>query len=89
MTFAPGTIFISYSRSDGRDFAEAFERRLKREGIHAWRDIKNMGAGDIRPQVLRAIEGSTQLVLNPLSRGRSSWNGSSASGRTRGSMASG
>ena len=68
MTFAPGTIFISYSRSDGRDFAEAFERRLKREGIHAWRDIKNMGAGDIRPQVLRAIEGSTQLVLI-LSRG--------------------
>ena len=63
MTFAAGTIFISYSRSDGRDFAETFERRLQAEGIHAWRDLKNMGAGDIRPQVLRAIEGSTQLVL--------------------------
>jgi hypothetical protein len=63
MTFAAGTIFISYSRSDGRDFAETFERRLKAEGIHAWRDLKDMGAGDIRPQVLRAIEGATQLVL--------------------------
>ena len=63
MTFAAGTIFISYSRSDGRDFAETFERRLEAEGIHAWRDLKDMGAGDIRPQVLRAIEGATQLVL--------------------------
>ncbi len=63
MTFAAGTIFISYSRSDGRDFAETFEQRLKAEGIHAWRDLKDMGAGDVRPQVLRAIEGATQLVL--------------------------
>jgi TIR domain len=63
MTFAAGTIFISYSRSDGRDFAETFERRLEVEGIHAWRDLKDMGAGDIRPQVLRAIEDANQLVL--------------------------
>ena len=63
MTFAAGKIFISYSRSDGRDFAETFEQRLEAEGIHAWRDLKNMGAGDIRPQVLRAIEDATQLVL--------------------------
>jgi WD40 repeat protein len=74
MSFAAGTIFISYSRSDGRDFAETFERRLQAEGIHAWRDLKEMGAGDIRPQVLRAIEGATQLVLI-LSRGalKSAW----------------
>ena len=49
-------IFISYSRADGRDFAEAFERRLEHEGIRSWRDLKSMEAGDIRPQVLRAIE---------------------------------
>jgi TIR domain len=37
--FSPETIFISYSRSDGRAFAEAFERRLEEEaGIRAWRD---------------------------------------------------
>jgi hypothetical protein len=63
MSFAPPTVFISYSRSDGREFAEAFERRLAAEGIHAWRDLKEMGAGDIRPQVLEAIEKSKQLVL--------------------------
>ena len=63
MNFDPAPIFISYSRSDGRDFAEALERRLTAEGIHAWRDLKSMGAGDIRPQVLRAIEDAKQLVL--------------------------
>ena len=61
--FSPEQIFISYSRSDGRTFAEAFERRLEREGIRAWRDLKSMGAGDIRPQVLRAIESAKHLVL--------------------------
>jgi hypothetical protein len=29
------SIFISYSRADGRDFAEVFERRLEHEGIHS------------------------------------------------------
>ena len=61
-------IFISYSRSDGRAFAEAFEERLAGEGIRSWRDIKDMGSGAIRPQVLRAIEGAHHLVL-VLSRG--------------------
>jgi hypothetical protein len=56
MEFSPDTIFISYSRADGRTFAEAFERQLKKAGIGSWRDLKSMGSGDIRPQVLRAIE---------------------------------
>jgi hypothetical protein len=30
MEALPDRIFISYSRADGRDFAEAFERRLER-----------------------------------------------------------
>ena len=59
----PARVFISYSRSDGRAFAEEFERRLAVEGIHAWRDLKSMGAGEIRPQVLRAIEDARHLVL--------------------------
>lgn len=60
---SPETIFISYARSDGRDFAEAFERRLAGEGIRSWRDIKDMGGGEILPQVLRAIESAKHLVL--------------------------
>ncbi len=57
-------IFISYSRADGRAFAEAFERRLEDEaGIRSWRDLKSMGSGDIRPQVLRAIQETKHLVL--------------------------
>ncbi|HEY2620954.1 MAG TPA: TIR domain-containing protein [Acetobacteraceae bacterium] len=57
-------IFISYSRADGRAFAEAFEHRLEVDAaIRSWRDLKSMGSGDIRPQVLRAIEQSQHLVL--------------------------
>ncbi len=57
-------IFISYSRTDGRDFAEAFERQLKDDaGIRSWRDLTSMGSGDIRPQVLRAIGQAQHLVL--------------------------
>ena len=52
------------SRADGRGLAEALERRLLDEtGIHSWRDLKSMGSGDIRPQVLRAIEQVQHLVL--------------------------
>ena len=59
------TIFISYSRRDGRAFAETFEQRLEREaGIKSWRDLKSIEGGeDIRPQVLRAIEGVKHLAL--------------------------
>jgi TIR domain len=63
METLPDRIFISYSRADGREFAEEFERRLEHEGIRSWRDLKNMGAGDIRPQVLRAIEDAKHFVL--------------------------
>ena len=61
--FSPERIFISYSRADGRAFAEAFERRLECEGIQSWRDLKSMESGDIRPQVLRAIERVQHFVL--------------------------
>jgi hypothetical protein len=63
MGFSADTIFISYSRVDGREFAEAFERRLEHEGVQSWRDLKSMEAGDIRPQVLRAIEDARHFVL--------------------------
>src|ERR1700730_13875566 len=63
MEFSPDRIFISYSRADGRAFAEAFERRLEGAGIRTWRDLKSMGSGDIRPQVLRAIAAASHFVL--------------------------
>lgn len=64
MDFSPPRIFISYSRSDGRQFAEAFEERLDREAeIRSWRDLKSIEGGDIRPQVLRAIEEIEHFVL--------------------------
>jgi TIR domain/NB-ARC domain len=56
-------IFISYSRADGRAFAEALERRLEEAGIKSWRDLKSMEGDDIRPQVLRAIEKVEHFVL--------------------------
>jgi hypothetical protein len=62
--FSPERIFISYSRADGREFAEALERRLVDEAcIASWRDLKSMGSGDIRPQVLDAIERVQHFVL--------------------------
>src|SRR4051812_2448016 len=65
LEFSPETIFISYSRADGRAFAEVFEQRLKQEHppIKSWRDLKSMKGEDIRPQVLRAIEDVKHLVL--------------------------
>ena len=52
--FSPARIFISYSRADGRVFAEALERRLVDEAdIRSWRDIRDMESGDILTQVLR------------------------------------
>ena len=63
MGLSPDRIFISYSRADGRAFAESFERRLEKVGIRSWRDLKSMGSGDIRPQVLRAIESASHFVL--------------------------
>jgi TIR domain len=44
MEAPPDRIFISYSRADGREFAEAFEYRLEHEGIRSWRDLKSMEA---------------------------------------------
>jgi WD40 repeat protein len=63
MELSPDRIFISYSRADGRAFAEEFEHRLEGAGIQSWRDLKSMGSGDIRPQVLRAIETAKHFVL--------------------------
>ncbi|MDB5406963.1 MAG: hypothetical protein JWL84_1875 [Rhodospirillales bacterium] len=64
MQFSPETIFISYSRADGRLFAESLERRLESEaGIRSWRDLKSIESGDIRRQALRAIEQAKHLVL--------------------------
>jgi TIR domain/NB-ARC domain/APAF-1 helical domain len=63
MGLTAGRIFISYSRGDGREFAEAFERRLESAGIKSWRDLRSMGSGDILPQVLRAIESTSHFVL--------------------------
>jgi hypothetical protein len=64
MEFSPDRIFISYARSDGRAFAEAFEHRLENEAdIRSWRDLKSTGSGDILTQVLRAIEKVEHLVL--------------------------
>ena len=65
MEFSEPTIFISYSRGDGRAFAEAFEKRLEDDaGIRSWRDLKSVEGGeDILPQVLRAIEQVKHLVL--------------------------
>ncbi len=64
LTIAPPRLFISYSRGDGRAFAEEFEGRIEAAGLMSWRDIKNVEGGeDIRPQVLRAIETAEHLVL--------------------------
>jgi len=65
VTFSPDHIFISYARSDGRGFAEAFEQRIVAEaGIKSWRDLASIEGGeDILPQVLRAIEDAKHLVL--------------------------
>jgi len=55
MSFAGAPIFISYSRSDGREFAEAFERRLAAEGIHTWRDLKESSVNNAEVPALQCV----------------------------------
>ncbi|WP_027184533.1 TIR domain-containing protein [Desulfovibrio inopinatus] len=62
--FSPPRVFVSYSRSDGRECAEDFEEKIQKDELTSWRDLKSVvGGEDIRPQVLRAIEESEHLVL--------------------------
>lgn len=61
--FSPPRVFISYSRKDGRPFAEDFERLLEKEGLTSWRDLKDIESGDVRFQALQAIEEAEHLVL--------------------------
>ncbi|WP_299970357.1 TIR domain-containing protein [uncultured Roseobacter sp.] len=61
--FSPNRIFISYSRADGREFAEDFEKRVAEQGLTSWRDLKDIESDDVRFQALRAIEQAEHLVL--------------------------
>lgn len=61
--FSKPRIFISYSRSDGREAAELLGKWLEREKLTVWRDLRQMGSGDILPQVLDAIEQAEHLLL--------------------------
>ena len=62
--FSPPRLFISYSRGDGREFAEEFERRIAKEDLTSWRDLKDIEGGeDIRAQALKGIEDAEHLVL--------------------------
>ena len=67
------TLFLSYARLDN-GFVEFLEKRLDDDGIRSWRDVHDMVAGPVQPQIERAIglNGTVLLVLSKNSLG-SDW----------------
>lgn len=39
-------IFISYARSDGRDFSRELNQRLAKENLRIWRDLQDLQDGE-------------------------------------------
>ncbi len=58
-------IFVSYARSDGKDFASKLRRRLQDEhGFPLWQDLADMEGGrDWWLQITEAIDQTEYLVL--------------------------
>jgi uncharacterized protein YjbI with pentapeptide repeats len=55
-------LFISYSRDDGL-FIDKVEKYLNKKRIRFWRDIHDMKAGRIEPQIDRAIRQNPTILL--------------------------
>ena len=57
-------IFVSYARSDGRDFARDLSARLRAAGFSLWRDLADMEGGrDWWQQIEEAIRAVEYLIL--------------------------
>ncbi len=58
------SVFISYSRGDGREFAHALRQKLEAEGFSIWQDVVSETAGEGWWQnIVEAIEGSAVMLL--------------------------
>ena len=62
---AEARIFVSYARSDGKEFAAELRRRLQDDhGFPLWQDLADMEGGrDWWPQIKEAIDRTEYLVL--------------------------
>src|SRR6266849_4997423 len=57
-------IFISYSRKDGRNYAEELENQLQAIGFRTWRDIRNIDpAQDFTSEIEIGIESATYVAV--------------------------
>jgi len=57
-------VFISYARSDGEQFANELNERLKSEpDIALWQDRIRMAPGDFEQQIEQAIDSAQHLVV--------------------------
>lgn len=60
----PGHIFISYSRNDGKAYAERLERDLQAAGYSTWRDTRNIDPyQDFTAELEKLIEAAAQVVV--------------------------
>src|SRR5579862_4322110 len=58
------SVFISYARRDGSDEAEELFTALTKEGIHAWRDTKNLNPYEgFDSEIEKAIESASHVVV--------------------------
>lgn len=60
----PPSVFISYSRHDGRDHADALQRMLEGAGVRAWRDQRSQNPyADYSTEIEGAIRDATHVVV--------------------------
>lgn len=65
-------VFISYSHADAA-FVDVLEAELNAVGIRFWRDIHDMEAGPLEPQVHRAMEDRVAVIVLSAASTQSDW----------------
>lgn len=58
-----GTVFISYRRSDGKDYAKDLRDLLRAAGLDAWQDTEDLDHGVTADQVTKVIAQAQAAVL--------------------------
>ena len=59
-----GHVFISYARTDGRDYAEKLEAELQAAGFTTWRDTRNLDPHqDFTAEIEEGISEASRVVV--------------------------
>ncbi|MBN2047273.1 MAG: SUMF1/EgtB/PvdO family nonheme iron enzyme [Anaerolineaceae bacterium] len=60
---ADHSVFISYARKDGADYAAWLHDELETRGFSVWRDVRNVRAGNFIKEIERAILNASFVIV--------------------------